>query len=253
MEREANRLIYKNLPITDSYPTDDELKNINYRSKIEIEGQVRLITIGDENDTIDICACCAPHVARTGEIGLIKVTGVVNWKGGVRVSILAGRRAFEYISGEHELIKTLTGMLTTSAENIVGITEAHMKEIAELKSKLNNAMEKSVISEIEAYRTENADAQNIYRFVDGEYSQATLKNIYNYMTEHFEGYVGIFAGDDESGYRYLAGSSHLDSRLLAGMLKEKLGVKGGGNERMVQGQAKASKEQLEMLLADFAE
>ena len=42
---------------------------IEYRSKIEIEGQVRIVNVGE----YDCCACCAPHVNNTGEIGLIKI------------------------------------------------------------------------------------------------------------------------------------------------------------------------------------
>lgn len=91
MEREANAYIYKNLPIIDSYPDNESLKNMSYRSKIEIDGQVRLITVGDESETVDVCACCAPHVKSTGEIGIIKVISVIKWKKGVQIAILCGR------------------------------------------------------------------------------------------------------------------------------------------------------------------
>mgnify|MGYP000249557515 CR=1 FL=1 len=65
IEEEANRIVYKNLNIEILYPTKEELKDLTYRSKIEIEGQVRIVNIPG----VDICACCAPHVDRTGEIG----------------------------------------------------------------------------------------------------------------------------------------------------------------------------------------
>ena len=69
------------------------LQKLEYRSKIDIEDQVRIVTIED----VDVCACCAPHVNNTGEIGLIKVTGWQKYKGGVRIHILGGDRALRCV------------------------------------------------------------------------------------------------------------------------------------------------------------
>ena len=97
IEIKANETVWQNLPITDSYPSKEELSSIDYRSKIEIAGQVRLITIGDPASPLDICACCAPHVATTGSIGIIKVISFASVKGGTQVSILCGARALEFM------------------------------------------------------------------------------------------------------------------------------------------------------------
>ena len=83
IELEANKAVFANLPVQISFPSREELAFLEYRSKIEIEGQVRIVTIPG----IDVCACCAPHVKLTGEIGLIKLTGVQSHRGGVRVNI----------------------------------------------------------------------------------------------------------------------------------------------------------------------
>lgn len=84
VEHEVNVAISKNIPIEVTYPSRDELAQLEYRSKIEIEGQVRIVTVPG----YDVCACCAPHVKRTGEIGMLKVMNYQNYKGGVRISIL---------------------------------------------------------------------------------------------------------------------------------------------------------------------
>lgn len=257
MENVANKLIYANLPITDSYPTKEELTNIEYRSKIEIDGQVRLITIGDENEIIDICACCAPHVRSTGEIGIVKVLSTINWKGGIRISMLAGRRALEYIDNEHNLVRELTSILTTSPENISGLVKSHIEEINLLKGKLAHAMEENVLQKIAACENSNKknEQENVnkdcFEFVDKDVTAASMKNIYNVLSARYEGYVGIFAGDDESGYRYFAGSSKTDSRELGNMLKETLNAKGGGTDKMVQGQIFASRCEIENMITKW--
>ena len=101
MEKEANRVIYANMPIVDSYPSKEELADITYRSKIEIDGQVRLITIGDDNETVDICACCAPHVQLSGEIGSIRLLDAMRHRGGMRLILRSGSYALEEHQRHH--------------------------------------------------------------------------------------------------------------------------------------------------------
>ena len=64
IEKSVNLAIYENREIRAWYPSPDELADINYRSKKELTGAVRIVEV----DGYDICACCAPHVKRTGEI-----------------------------------------------------------------------------------------------------------------------------------------------------------------------------------------
>ena len=86
IEWEANRAVFENLDVLVTYPSKDELAQMEYRSKIEIDGQVRIVTIPG----YDVCACCAPHVKKTGEIGLIKLVNRMNYKGGERITMLCG-------------------------------------------------------------------------------------------------------------------------------------------------------------------
>ena len=69
VENLVNEAIWRNLEIKVTFPSKEELAKIKYRSKIEIEGQVRLVEIPG----VDVCACCAPHVKFTGEIGIVRV------------------------------------------------------------------------------------------------------------------------------------------------------------------------------------
>ena len=247
-ETEANRVIYSNLPIKDSYPSREELETIDYRSKKEIEGQVRLITIGDEEHTVDICACCAPHVARTGEIGIIKVISVINWKGGIRISMLCGRRALEYINKEHELLSATARSLSTEAVNVPERVGALISQVGELKVRVAEILNQSMIYRIEA----SADDEMRCVFVDKYYPAVVMKEIYNILAAKYEGYCGIFAGDDADGYRYNAGSGTLDSRELATVFREKLGARGGGSSEMIQGKVDASKEMIADIVRDIS-
>ena len=62
----ANRIIAENVDVVASFPTREELCALEYRAKLDLTENVRIVSIGD----YDKCACCAPHVEKTGEIGL---------------------------------------------------------------------------------------------------------------------------------------------------------------------------------------
>lgn len=241
MERKANEVIYNNLPITDSYPTGAELANLSYRSKIEIEGQVRLITIGDRDNPIDVCACCAPHVKTTGEIGIIKVISMVNWKGGVRISMLAGRRALRYINDRFDIIRSVTERLTTSFDNVPDIIDGYKKEIGESKALIN----KTYVSLAEKICSASGSP---FVFFDSDCPMSAMKNILSTLINMTDGYAGVFVGEDGS-YRYMIGSKDKDSRIVASLLKEKLDARGGGKTDSIQGQVTACKDDIEKVLA----
>ena len=241
MERKANEVIYNNLPITDSYPTGAELANLSYRSKIEIEGQVRLITIGDKDNPIDVCACCAPHVKTTGEIGIIKVISMVNWKGGVRISMLAGRRALRYINDRFDIIRSVTERLTTSFDNVPDIIDGYKKEIGESKALIN----KTYVSLAEKICSASGSP---FVFFDSDCPMSAMKNILSTLINMTDGYAGVFVGEDGS-YRYMIGSKDKDSRIVASLLKEKLDARVGGKPDSIQGQVASCKEDIEKVLA----
>ena len=85
----ANRIIWENVPVLITYPTPEELAALTYRSKKEIAGQVRIVTIPGA----DVCACCGTHTRTTGQVGQIKILASENYKGGVRLSVVCGQRA----------------------------------------------------------------------------------------------------------------------------------------------------------------
>ena len=94
LEDAANQVVYDNVPVHTLYPSKEELPSIDYRSKKELSGQVRIIEIPGG----DVCACCGTHVENTGEVGIIKIRGMIHYKGGVRISMLCGRGRF-WITG----------------------------------------------------------------------------------------------------------------------------------------------------------
>ena len=219
--------IVKNIPVEVTYPSKEELREMDYRSKIEIEGQVRIVTIPG----YDVCACCAPHVARTGEIGMLKVMTLQNYKGGVRISMLCGFRALEAFREKASIVSELMGIFSTNQDAIVDNVQKLKGTVQSLKSELGTAGQKLLEYQLKEIPQ---DQQQVIVFEENMDANV-MRNAVNKLTETHPGYCGIFAGNDNDGYRFIVGSTTKDCRELAGIMKEKLGSRGGGGNRMIQG------------------
>ena len=122
IEARVNEAIWLDLPVEAGYPDAQTLESLPYRSKKEIDGDIRIVRI----EGYDICACCGTHVRTTGQIGQVKVVGLQNYKSGVRVSILCGVRALAWANSvlkENQEISHLTseqfGKLASHAKNTI--------------------------------------------------------------------------------------------------------------------------------------
>lgn len=240
IEDEVNRVISSNRPVEVTYPTKEELEKLEYRSKIEIEGQVRIVTIPG----VDVCACCAPHVARTGEIGMLKVMTLSNYKGGVRISILCGFRALRAFREKAQIINALTGSLSANQEMLPELVEKLKTANQDLSYKLAAAKQKLMTEKIAEIP---AEQENVILF-ETDLDTPVIRNVVNELTAVHTGVCGIFVGEEESGYQFIIGSSTKDCREIAARLRESAGARGGGSAAMIQGSVKEREEKLKELL-----
>lgn len=242
IELEANRAVWKDLEIQALYPSKEELPGIEYRSKIEIEGQVRIIVVPG----YDVCACCAPHVAHTGEIGVIKLTNVQRYKGGVRVTMLCGIRALRDYDVKQAQTGEISAMLCAK-ENEIAEAVRHVKEeTAHLKAQLAER-EKKLIDLHADMIPENGEPVCIFsEDIEGE----SMRKLMNRVLEDGHGFCAVFHGDEKSGFRYVMGSRDtgekdpIDMREFLKQFNSKFDGRGGGKPEMVQGTAKGSEPEI---------
>lgn len=227
VEYAVNEVIAKNVPITVSFPSDEELKKLDYRSKKELEGPIRIVTV----EGYDICACCAPHVKRTGEIGMLKVMHVQNYKGGVRIVFLCGFRALEAFNEKNSIVDALVNMMSTNQENIADNIIKLKDELQTVKGKLAAANKQ--LLEIELNELD-PNLTDVILFKE-QIEPRMLREIVNQLMERYSGICAVFSGDDESGYQYVIGSQTLDCKVIAEKMKNELFARGGGSNRMIQG------------------
>ena len=226
IEYRANGIVYQNIPIETLYPDKIELEQLVYRSKIEIEGQVRIVRIAD----CDVCACCAPHCKTTGEIGTIKLVGIQNYKGGVRISMLAGFRALEDYERKSENVKRISVSLSAKEQEIADEVEKLKEELLAKKNQIQE-LQKTVLKQKVDSMEENQDIVVMFeQDLEGNGPRELANMILNKGTR----VAAVFAGKD-SNYRYVIGSRTVDTRQIAKTLNAKFNGRGGGKPEMVQG------------------
>lgn len=238
LEREANQIIWKNLPVHATFPAKEVLATMQYRSKIEIEGDVRIVEIPG----VDTCACCAPHVASTGEIGIIKVLKVQSHRGGVRITIACGGRALADYSAKIDICDEAGTKLSAPEEKILPALEKLQNDFGSLKYTANELTGQLLAEQVKSLPAPT-ECENALLFVALNNNLA-IRNTVNDLTEKYSGYCGIFAGNEETGYTYIIGSKEKDCREMAALLREKLNAKGGGTAPMIQGNVVAKKDEI---------
>lgn len=237
IEKLANQAVFSDLEILILTPSKEELKEMEYRSKIEIEGQVRIVQIPG----VDICACCAPHVNHTGEIGLIKLVDMMNYKGGERITMLSGTRALTDYDTKQENAKRIGALLCEKENQIADAVEKLKEEEKNLRGKLMELGRKMLL-----VKAEKIDiSKEITVVFDEEITGNEPRELMNIILGRGAKVCAVFAGNDMEGYRYVIGSKKSDVRELSKALNAKFQGRGGGKPEMMQGSLKGTRKEIE--------
>lgn len=242
IERLANEAVREDLPLKIWFPEEEELQALVYRSKLDLRENVRIVEIPG----IDRCACCAPHVARTGEVGLIKILTAERHRGGVRITALCGMDARERMGQYQESVTAVSGLLSVPRDKIVSGVEralevqAKQKErIAALSLELSRRMAES----------QEPTEENLALF-DTVLDEVAQRELVNRLMEKCP-VAGVFSGSDGEGYRYIIGSLRCDLRKNGRAVNAGIQGRGGGSATMIQGRAGADSETIRAFFRDW--
>ena len=237
IEKEANEAVRANIPVRTFYPSREELAGLEYRSKKELEGSVRIVEING----IDRCACCAPHVRSTGEIGVIKLLTAERHRGGVRLTLLCGMDALDDYRRKQESAAAISALLSAKRDEIAPAVERLLENEAKLKERASILGMRYAALRAEAVAPTE---ENICLF-DEALSEAVGRELVNRLTEKTSGIAALFLDDGEGGWRYIIGSRCVDLRACAKEINVAVLGRGGGRPEMIQGSATATEGQIE--------
>ncbi len=234
IELRANKAVYENREITTYYPDPSELDALNYRSKLDLKEGVRLVCI----DGYDLCACCAPHVHRTGEIGLIKIIDFIQYKGGMRLTMVCGINAFEDYSKLHDDSKEMMHLLSASRDKVCEFVTRDHETIGAQKAEINR-----LNAEI---AKANLDIKLVGSTLCGFTKGASFDDMRNLVNENLSKAqtVAFFSESENDNFSYIISSENNDVRDLVKAINEAFCGKGGGRPNYAQGKITAKKDDI---------
>ena len=222
----ANRAVFDNVPVKTSFPSAEELASMNYRSKLDLTENVRIVEV----EGYDLCACCAPHVAYTGEIGLIKILDFEKHRGGLRINIAAGYRALRDYREKYRNVLKISALLSEPQATVSTAAESFLSSYEELKAKLkasglNNAR-------LEAKMIPDTDGSLVCYYPDMNMDE--LRELVNCAKSKVSGILVALCGKD-GDYKYIMTSERVDLAPIYKKINADLSGRGGGRDNMIQG------------------
>lgn len=252
IEWEANQAVAKNIAVQVLYPTKEELGRLDYRSKKELEGQVRIVQILG----YDICACCAPHLAFTGEVGLIKLVDAVKYKGGTRVTMACGFRALQDYQMKEDNVREISRLLSAKPHETAEAVKRLQKEQQSMKDKMFRLQNRYLEAKLEELEKKSGVLQAPIAsclLFEEDLDKNVARRFVDAAMHRYEGICGIFLGNKSHGYHYILGSQNQDLRDFLKGFHQVFAGKGGGKPEMVQGTVEGGQAQLEKYFADLQE
>ena len=237
VERIANEAVISNIKIKAEVVSKEETTKLNYRSKKEINDDIRIVTI----EGYDACACCAPHLSYTGEIGQIKILDSMRYKGGVRIWIACGFDALQNHCEKHSAVKEISRLLSQKQNEVVEGVSRLLDTINEKNAKISSLKEE--LLDLKLKELEYCSGNRLA--FEAEADMNFMRRYANSAVKLCEGIFGIFGGNDEVGYKYILSSEKIDLKARAREINQALTGNGGGTATMIQGSVRATRAEIE--------
>lgn len=251
LEWRANEIIWKDLYVIKrvyekNNPVDcEELKNLKYRSKKELEEDVRIIEI----ENIDCCACCGLHVVRTGEIGILQILSMKNYKGGSRLEIICGERALKHAIHTKQILQNMTEHFSTSKEKLLDYFVGASQEKIQLAYDVQRLRLKNMELNLRLHEKEMEQNKGYCYFFEGEdMNSKELSRIAEQLFQQISKTVLLFVVEESAELTFVCkGVEEEVSKLFVGM-KEEFIYQGGGKKGLLSGRMKANQQDMILFL-----
>ncbi len=229
----ANKKVWENVKFKTYYPNIDTLKNLNYRSKKELDGDIRIVEI----ENTDICACCAPHVNTAGEIGIIKLLDTERMRGGIRIVMKCGKYALCDYNGKYDNILEISNLLSAKQEETaqaVKMLESKLDDTKMLISALKKRLVECIIKSF--------DKDKGYIFEDG-LDAKEMQLLADGLHKTYGGTRAVFTKKDV-GFAFCMCGETAELDAFFDDFSKSFDVRGGGRNGIKQGTVLSEKDKI---------
>ncbi len=246
-ELEANKVIWADEPVTVMhFESREEAEKMPLRKALAFDEDITIVSVGSIENAADCVACCGTHPNTAGQVGLIKIYKVENYKGMFRIYFEAGARALNDYRAKHNILTELSNKYSSSIEDFPSKLKAQEEKLADAKSELHQikkAFTDNECAKLDALMAEAGDDSKVTVY---EVEQLGLDDVFNMAKRYMgscKGLIMLYSIKDTS--YILVSDGSID---CGGLVKEYASFykgKGGGNKVSARG-IFTSKEDAEM-------
>ena len=237
-----NDAIHQNIPVVETYPDNQELEKLEFRSKKELSGKVRIVSIDD----VDVCACCGTHVKTTAEVNLIKILSFEKHKTGTRIEMKCGNRALKDYSMIQKQNTALYQMFSVQSDGVYKAVEKQNEQLLTLQKQFIN-LSNQYLKERALNKQEN---DYLYDILEYPFTMQSIREYANALSEKAS-IVCVVAKKDEDSYLYLLTSKNENVTEVSKKINQLLNGKGGGKNNYAQGSINTESKDLSKILEDI--
>ena len=235
IEAKANRIIWENQEVEIFYPSEEELEEMEYRSKKELSGWVRIVRFPGA----DTCACCGTHVTHTGEIGMVKLLSVVKFRDGVRMEMLAGKRVLDYLNMVNDQNRQISVQLSAKIDKTAQAVMRLQDENFTLKGRVHGLEENFIVNEAAKWK----DCENPLLFEEG-LEAGGVQKLADAVLQVCKGLCAVFSKNTDGSYKYAMGEKNGDLRQFTKQMNAALNGRCGAKPFFVQRSVQATEDEI---------
>ncbi len=236
VEADVNRVVWEHHPVEVHVLDQAELHKVPLRRPPQVTGKVRVIWMRD----CDAAACGGTHVCETAAVGLIKITRIEHYKGGVRVGFLCGTRALEDYQRVLRGLQEVSAGLSVHQSQLGKAVGRLQEEQRQARRELKAIQTQLVAFEAERLWAETPEASGVRQvitFLEGHTFEQALA-IASQLSTH-PGTLAFLAVSEAKGTRLVCQRSddlhEVDAVSIIRRAAEALGGRGGGRPDLAQG------------------
>jgi alanyl-tRNA synthetase len=129
VEARANEVVWEDREVRCYYVEEEKIGEVPLRRPPKKHGLLRVVEVAG----YDYSACGGTHCRRSGEVGLVKVTGQEKIRGRLRFQFLCGRRALVDYSLKNRELRRIGALFSSSWSGLAGLVEKQAAEARDLK------------------------------------------------------------------------------------------------------------------------
>ena len=231
---ESNRVVWEDRPVTIRFASPEEAAQLPLRKEPVRDGPLRLIEVSD----FDLSACGGTHVARTGEIGAIAVTGSDKFRGGSRMTFVCGGRVVRALRGYRDAVAGSVRSLSVLPQDLPAAIEkiqAESKQARKAIARLQSELAVHEAARLIAASRETDGVRRVAQVLDG-WDAPGLKAVASAMAAQKPVAVALVGTSSPMAVVVTRSAGvMLDANAVLQQLLTRFGGRGGGKADLAQG------------------